>query len=456
MKWTLPKIEGFSADSILKFCLISALLLTTSMALLSDYNRHPDEIHHFEAAKYYTRHFLPPEIGDESVRASYSVYGVSYLNYHWTEYFLTGKFMFFLSFLDNPLLAARFFQVFLFAILVFFFWRNARRTNSSALTIGAFLLVSPQIWYIFSYVNNDPFALFISLLIADQMARPSGFLNNFLQNGKFVGGVWFGFLVGILLTCKTNYWVFLVFAALWLIFNVPFNLIVIKRYAFIALVALSFVGFRLGLDFYVNGETNFVGLSYVNYFLGDFEKKQGKLLAYQEQVADICCKQSTIENDLTNTHPDLKLRAKGVSLTDLFAKRDWHKISFWSFTGGYGYMTVFAGKIYYRLMMILYAAFGLYLAVSIILSREKQSVIQLLITIFGFALTVFVSVYLSWTYAFQAQGRYLFPVVGMIGMLIYANRRHLRDSIVHAFFVGAFLLAVYSFVFVGLARINSE
>ena len=88
MKWIYPKFNFFTPHSIIKICLAIALILSAAMALTSEFNRHPDEIHHFEAAKYYVNHFLPPVIGDAAVRDSYSVYGVSYLNYHWLEYLL--------------------------------------------------------------------------------------------------------------------------------------------------------------------------------------------------------------------------------------------------------------------------------------------------------------------------------------------------------------------------------
>src|SRR5687767_3807883 len=81
-------------DMILKSFLLAAPILSATMAVISPYNAHPDELQHFEAAKYYKDHILPPEIGDPSVAASYSVWGISYLNYQWVEYFLAGKFMF--------------------------------------------------------------------------------------------------------------------------------------------------------------------------------------------------------------------------------------------------------------------------------------------------------------------------------------------------------------------------
>src|SRR5215510_12569381 len=100
----------------IRICLLLAPVLASVMSLTSDYNRHPDEIHHVEATRYYVNHYLPPEIGDPSVRDSYSVWGVSYLNYHWIEYFLAGKFtLIFTTIIGDDLIAARLFNVALLA-----------------------------------------------------------------------------------------------------------------------------------------------------------------------------------------------------------------------------------------------------------------------------------------------------------------------------------------------------
>lgn len=457
MKWTISSEKGFSPHFILKIFLIAAIVLSAAMALTSNFNRHPDEVHHLAAAQYYTNHFFPPEIGDPEVKDSYSVFGVSYLNYHWAEYFFAGKFMLLISpVVQNPLIAARFFSIFLFSILAIFFIYRSKNDNCEFI-IPCFLLITPQIWYVFGYVNNDAFALFVSLLAAYQIAYPKSLLNKFLSSEAFSanlsGGVWFGILAGLLLIVKPNYWTFLVFIALWLLFAFPFNARILRKFAFMLLIAVAVLTFRVGLDFYVNGETNFVGFSYVNKVFGNLETN-GKLLAYQEQIAEYSRRPSTLEKDLMNSDSDLRLREKGLPLAALFTEKKWHESSFKSFLGVYGYMNIWASGRYYLPFFLLYIAFGLYVIFSVIRSRNKQSIVQLAITAFGCFLTVFVSVMLSWIYAYQPQGRYLFPVIGMFGLFIYANRQHLNNLIVHAFIAGAFLFSIYSFIFWGLKLIN--
>lgn len=460
MKWISAGKKGFTPHSVLKYSLAAAIAMSFLMALISDCNRHPDESNHFSAVLYYTAHFFPPEIGDPAVRGSYSIWGVSYLNYHWVEYFLAGKFVWLTSpLLSDPLTAARFFNIVLFAVLAAMFLYRSRDDNSEFI-VPSVLLITPQIWYVFSYSNNDAFALFISLLIAYQIAYTKSRLNEFIRSdtfrSKLVGGIVFGGLAGVLLICKPNYWVFLMFAAVWMLFHFPLTTVNLKKYAFMALVALSVFVFRVGLDIYVNNETNFAGASYINYFFGGFEKGKGKLLAYQDQVAGYEFKPSTLENDLPNSRAEVKLRAKGTTLVELFTQWKWHKLAFESFVGGYGYMNLWASRWYYYAMLLLYFLFGAYLFSMIVLSKDREAITQLGSFILGAATTVFISVYLSWNYAFQPQGRYLFPVIGMLGLLLYANKQRLHDRVVNAFLAAAFLLSAYSFIFVALANINGE
>lgn len=454
-----PETRIFTPYGFQKVFIGVAVLLALTMALLSDFNRHPDEIHHFEAAKYYEDHFLPPQIGDDGVRASYSVYGVSYLNYHWAEYFAAGKFILLASpFLSDQLTAARLFSVFLFALLAAFFIYRARGDDANFILPCA-LLVSPQIWYVFSYVNNDAFALFVSIVAAYQIGHPRSLLNEFLQSSasgaKIFGGVFFGFLTGLLLIVKPNYWTFLIFAALWIVFAVGLSPAVIKKFAFISLIALTVLTFRVGLDLCVNGETNYAGFSYVNKFFGNLENK-GKLLAYQESIAEYPFRPSTVENDLANSHPDLNLRKRGVSFSEMLFAKGWIRFSSRSFFGLYGYMNIHATNRFYDLIYLLSFLFTAYLFYAVITSRDRESIIQLAITALGVSMTVFVSMMLSWFYAFQPQGRYLFPALAMCGLFIYVNRRHLDGRIVNLYVAAMFLLSVFSFVWWGLRQINVE
>jgi hypothetical protein len=466
INWLFPESNEFSPHSFLKICLLVAVSLSAVMALTSNYNRHPDEVHHFEAAKHYFDHWLPPEIGDPSVRDSYSVWGVSYLNYHWIEYLYAGKFAVLVSpLVSDEIIAVRLSSVCLFALLAFFFTYKGNKKNG-LMILAAPLLITPQVWYIFSYANNDAFALFMSLISVYQTGIHESLFNRYLQSKdlstEMKGGILAGLLLGLLLIVKTNYYVIIVICIGWLLSGSPVvnfpNLLkdrgLLKKSALIIAIGITVVGIRCGVDLYVNGETNFVLFSYLNYASGNFEKQQTRLMAYQEQIAETPYRPSTIENDLGNTAPSLKLKAKGLTYSRLFTEWRWHEISFKSFVGVYGYMNIFAPNFYYWLMAVLYASMALYLLIAVVHAPRPAIMVRIGILFIGSLVTIFISSYLSWTYAFQAQGRYLFPLIGMMGLGMYSLRQYVSNEMGNAFLVAAFLLSLYSFVFIGLSKIN--
>jgi hypothetical protein len=441
-----------------RFILISltiAVVLTVVMAVSVQFNRNPDEHLHLAAARYYEQHFFPPVIGDPAVRDSYSKWGTSYLDYQWLEYFLAGKFVLaFTGLFGSELLAARFFNVFLFAGLCA--WMVFRGFHDPGEQVLPYLfLVTPQLWYVFSYFNNDAFAFFAASLMADQLATRESITRRSLgSGGRWHEAVFFGCLAGILLICKTNYWIFIVFAVAWLVLKYGIGRNVLKKFAMMGAIALVIVGCRVSLDLYVNGETNFAGMSYVNYMAGRSGHDGSKLREYQEQIAEPQFKPSTLDNDPAATDYTTRLKAKGVPFSAIFTKWWFHTTSFQSFTGIYGWMDTLAGPWYYLSMAAIYVLSVFYIGWSIIRSNEGRARIALTVTAACSLLTVLLSAYLSWTYAFQAQGRYLFPVLLMTAVLAHAFRRCFDNRVIHALVGAAFVLSFYSFIFIGIAKVN--
>jgi len=64
------------------------------------------------------------------------------------------------------------------------------------------------------------------------------------------------------------------------------------------------------------------------------------------------------------------------------------------------------------------------------------------------------SLWQSWTVSFQAQGRYLAPILPMLGVLLYhlqpAIAGRLPGRVFDGLVLALFALGVYSFIFVGL------
>lgn len=205
-----PALER-GADIGIRWMLVVALLLAVVMSAVSNTQErtHPDEFDHIAAARYYEGNWLPPAVGDLRTLDSYSIYGMSYLNEWDVVYALAGKF----AALARPLVhnesyVYQLFNLSLFAILVFLAWRK-----KEAMLLFSLLVVSAQIWYVFSYFNADAFPLFLSILAAYELASPRSAFND-QSRSLVIRYLRLGVYLGLLVLSKKTFWMFVVFGTL--------------------------------------------------------------------------------------------------------------------------------------------------------------------------------------------------------------------------------------------------
>jgi hypothetical protein len=151
----------------------------------------------------------------------------------------------------------------------------------------------------------------------------------------------------------------------------------------------------------------------------------------------------------------LRLRDKGVALHEvLLPPWEWPVKSWKSFTGYYGYMTIHGPAAYYIAMFALSVFLVAYTARTILLRGD--AIDRQLLALSGVFAggVIFLSLYHSWINDFQAQGRYLFPVVALFAIPFSRAARSFRTRIVPALLGIAFALSASSFLFVGLRRIS--
>ncbi len=409
------------------------------MAVVSKFNANPDEYLHFEAAKYFSSHWFPPAFDDPAAEPSFSHYGVSYLQEIDAAYFVIGKLMTVIpTWLASPEIAGRLCNVLLFTVLTM--WLLYRLRQSFAATI---LLISPQIWYIFSCVNGDAWGLTLSVVIMVHLVDSNSLLSQYLRaedwRTAWRGGLFFAALVALLVMAKRNYFVFLPFiglVALWRTFLWPTEvprLRAAKKWSMIALTATA-----LYLPFWISHKA-------INRF------DEAHLRVEQaEKFAAPKFRPSEINADKGAQRLDL--RRQGVSYTELFIKYNWALQSFQSSCGVYQWMSLRGPPEYYVVMGLLYLTLAAFLITALCrLSRSDAlfavAVLSLIVSV------VLISNYHSWTVDFQPQGRYLFPIIPMIGFLFHHYRDSLRSRVFNLLFGCLFACSIYSFVLVGLRNI---
>jgi uncharacterized membrane protein len=143
-----------------------------------------------------------------------------------------------------------------------------------------------------------------------------------------------------------------------------------------------------------------------------------------------------------------------VQFRELFAPPwRWHTNTFVSATGNYGWLEYTAPAPYYLIMA---AGYLILLAVyvrAVVRSREVAVGLSFLFVATFAALTVALAIYHSWVNDFQAQGRYLFPIVAMLGIGLQSVRDKMDPRVAIGVVAGCFALSVWSFIFIGLRHI---
>ncbi len=421
--------------------LAMVFVLVLTMAAVSRPNAHPDEYVHLQAADYYTDNWLPPRVDDPAIEQTYSVYGVSRLNNGEIYYLLVGKLAKLVqAFYVPELFSLRLFNITLFAIVVLY-----AAASLPARMVAAPFLLSPQIWYLFSYCVSDAFGLFTCFVAACEAIRPRSWLNRFLFDPEYPGRrrvlafVWLAVLLALLLLLKINYYPFIAFLAVivcWRVFRTgdgEQRRAGLIRIGALIIVAGLLAGLRIGADYYVNGLD-----------------RQEKVAAMQEKTAHQWYKPST---ELHKKHIGLYLKQRGTTLPEVIKQHRWFEHTLRTGVGLYGYFTIAAPEIYYQLFTWLLTIFlGVVLTTLLIRGGAENALLTLLAVALTLAL-LGAALHNSWTVDFQAQGRYLFPMLPMLGLLL-AKARHLFDNRVFIICVAhLFILSLYSFVFVALPAI---
>lgn len=414
----------------------AVFVLVVVMAGISAPEVHPDEYVHLDAAGYYRSNWLPPEVEDPSIRHTYSVYGVSRLNNREVSYLLTGKLAQLLGPFKLPeYLGLRMFNLTLFGLILLTILRFPQ-----AQPLAIPFLLSPQLWYIFSYCNSDAFALFLTFVIACQAVLPGSLFNRFLVERK--GAAWlarallFGLLVAMLLLLKKNYFIFIFFLLGYFLWQKVFTAPgwdwrgFAGRMAVIGVIALGLVGLRMGADYWVNGPD-----------------RDAKISRLRAELADPLFSPAT---PLHKKHSYLYRKARGDSLKQLVVEDRWFGKTFRSTFGLYGYFTISASDAYYRFIGLVGGVFLLFFIGSVLVRAPGPEKLLLLFFLACAAGLIAISLWHSWTADFQTQGRYLFPIVPMLGLLLFHARRFVPDAGFRLFLVAMFVFSLYSYIYIAL------
>ncbi len=421
------------------YLLAVAFLLALIMALRSETPIHPDEAVHVSAINYYAHHLLPPALDSELAAPTYSIYGHSRLSNYEIFYQLAGYFQRVVKSGNEPtLFTARLFNLGLFSLLLLI-----SIVNKDFRPFALPFLVSAQIWYLFAYTNSDAFGLVIATIMSYQVAYQNSMLNQFLTqtNPKYfwLKLLGLGLLFGMLLLSKINYYFFVVFLGLYLIWRISQEHFPVKkrlwsRLGLILVIATSLYGTRFALDISANGWD-----------------RADMAAQMQEKFAKLPYKASTT---LDQKGPMLNLKERGESLGKIVITDRWFEKTFQSAFGVFGFNQFSASLAFFDFVRFT----GILLILVLLLGSlngKRYNHLALLAFVGVCALGLILSsIWYSWSAAFQAQGRYMLPIFPMLTIYYYHVRQFTVPHVIEWLSIALFGLALYSFWFIGLPNVD--
>lgn len=386
----------------------------------------PDESEGIYSVQYYTSHWRIPDMRKLPLEA-FSKFGTARLSELNLYYIFAAQIARFIT-LES---GTRIFGVLLAVGLFFLAFWNLKKNSY---LLGT-LFLTPQVWYLYTYCTSDALDFAISVLVLYQLANPESMLQKLLSEGVKRKDVWrvllLGFLFSNIFMSKQNYYVIAIYA---------FSMLLVE------LIAAEKEKRRtrlIGCLWLAGSALLFLGIRYIPEFLHYGIHKQQVILELQNEIG--------IPELRPASPPEVQssafnLYGKGVTLRELLFQKGFHTTLFRSFVGTYGCLEFPSPKWYMTVMGLLYIV--LYVGMSLSVWREKgqkeRKVKFLLLHLMAFISWVLV-VYNGWFIDFQAQGRYMLPILIFVAHGISLTPRMTEKKWFQCLISVTAVLSLYSF-----------
>lgn len=391
---------------------------------------HPDEALHLAAFRYYETHAWPPPLNSDELE--YDPYGTSKVYSLELTYLLLAR-------VGSPLrrlfdapdfLVYRLLNVALLP-LAFWPWLRARGTLPPLPGMALALLAIPQVIYVFAYANSDAFAVALSLWLFALALR----LADAPTPWRDRDALWLGLLTGLLLAAKANFVFALVAPALVLLPALRRGLRPRGLARALALALLLPAPLRVVYPVTQSGQ-----------FSDAVERMH-------RQRAQSAPQRAAAESTAW-------LAERGVGVKEALIDRGFLVRTAQSLWGVYGHMNVFnPAAVYVAAGLVALLNGGL----TAVWAWRRRSALPsrlrwlLLASPPVLAANLAASFYRAYTFSFQPQGRYLFPSLACIGLLLagtLAEEDEASQRIRQASWVVAMALASGSLLGVALPQLH--
>jgi len=415
-----------------------ACAFTLSLSLSSAFNAHPDEIWHITSVSYFLFEPYPAIRNTLQSIHTFSSYRSSYLSTEELYYPVAAIWTSLISTLtDLPLDQVQIIRLFSVSCFVLLICLLSRQKNHGLLLP---FLITPQLWYVFAYANNDWFGVAVSTLLLLFLNISRLTFHRFVISGsfaRFLQLVPIFILLGLLCFSKPNYWVcsiFCFYEPLVRIFRKTSTFTSRIRASAFCLMILTVASSCIALksSFSRATETHL------------FEAPEAPLGLALDQTPEVVTRLSQTTN----------LYMRHVSLWRLLTERQWIWLSCRSFFGDFGWMNYHLTTSYYCIVILLFS--GLLFTVVRVSRGEQNFRLTSWFTVLVIGANIVLAIAFSWFIDLQPQGRYLFPSLLAIGWMLSQLRNWQSSRIVFGLVVIMTILGLYAFICYGVIPLKEH
>lgn len=417
--------------------ILGAVFLCIYLANRSPFWFNPDEYEAKQISNYYFTHWMPPDIRSESIIADYSCYGTTRHSEFNTFYFWTGKMG---QWFSDPAVQCRILNVILFAVMAAIIIKNCKEYFA----LLAILLLTPQLWYIFSYSTSDAMDFFVGFLSIYQLIKEDSLLNRLLSeplSAKRVPGYLLISLLFVhLFWAKITFYPVLFF--LFLILLIRLFEKQGKERTDLLTKYLIIVGMTLGIFL-------------IRYMITDFKyygfHKQSIIHELMDLRATYPYKPSTPPQEQAGP---IYLYNKGLTLKEFFSpEMEFNKNLFRTVAGFFGRYDFGAADWYYTAMAVLYLALFGCLIYEVYKSGQKKKWLEFGAVVLCIGIQYLLIVINGYFLDFQPQGRYMLPSLLYIAYLVYTCEGAKNNKAIRLILCATCAMSLYAMIIVGLPNL---
>ncbi len=423
------------SNTILYVAGICAIALVVFGVFVGSPAINPDESEGIYSVGYYTNHWKVPDMRELPLEA-FSKFGTARLSELNLYYIFAAQIARFVT-LES---GTRFFGILLLAGLFFLSFWNLKKNRY----LLCALFLTPQVWYLYTYCTSDALDFAVAVLVLYQLANPESMLQGLLKEGVGKRNIWkillLGFLFANIFMSKQNYYVIAIYAFSMLLTELLSARGEERKKRFVGCLWLAGVALL------------FLGIRYIPEFIHYGIHKQQVIVELQNEIGIPGLRPASPPEVQSSA---FNLYGKGVSLGQLLFHMGFHTMLFRSFVGTYGCLAFPSPKWYTAVMGLLYLV--LYVGMSVSVWREKgqreRKVKFVLLHLMAFISWVLV-VYNGWFIDFQAQGRYMLPVLIFVAHGVALSPKVVKSRWFQVLICITAILSLYSFAFYCIPNIQ--